>query len=460
MVAGEVVLPGSPEYDRMRKPFIARFDELRPEVIVQCRTTEDVVETISLARRQGSEMAIRSGGHDFAGRSSTRGVLIDVTPMSSVSVSGGVATVGAGTRLGDLYERLAARDLTIPAGSCPSVGIAGLTLGGGLGILGRRYGLTSDHLLGAQIVLADGRVVECDEHHDQDLFWALRGAGAGNFGVVTSFVFRPLSAPTATNFRLTWPSSTATGVIEAWQAWGASLPDELAASLVMAADAEADRLPSVEVIGAMLGSQSDVTELLGDLVDRVGRDPTSSFRRHMAWRETARFWAELDGGGGDQPAEATQQVPRQGYRFTKSEFFQRPLPSAAIAALVENFAKGRVPGEDRELDFSLWGGAYNRVPPDATAFAHRGQLFSLKHAIVVDPGASVLEKHAARRWINESWGSVHRWGSGRVFPNFRDPELEDWARAYYGANLERLVRVKGRYDPGEFFRFPQSLPVR
>jgi FAD/FMN-containing dehydrogenase len=456
-IAGDVLVPGSPGYERMRKPFIARFDEVRPEAVVLCANPDDVAETMALARRHHLETATRSGGHCFAGRSSTRGVLIDVTPMNSVSVSDGVATVGAGTRLGDMYERLVEQGLTVPAGSCPSVGIAGLTLGGGLGILGRKYGLTSDHLLGAQIVLADGRVVECDDHHDEELFWALRGAGAGNFGVVTSFGFRPHPAPATTNFRLDWPFSSAVSVTEAWQAWATTIPDELAASLVMESDARAEQPPSVEVLGAMAGPDSDVAELLDDLVARVGAEPASSFLARMPWRETTRFWAELDQAAGDPANDLAADISRQGFRYTKSEFFERPLPSEAIAALVENFEQERASGQDRGLDFSLWGGAYNSIRADATAFAHRDKFFSLKHAIIIDPAASAAEKKAAHRWVLGSWRSVHRYGSGRVFPNFPDPELEDWARAYYGANYERLLGVKARYDPDGFFRFRQSL---
>ena len=163
--------------------------------IVSCASPEDVGEAISVARRHGLELATRAGGHSFAAHSSTRGVLVDVTPMRSVTVAGGVATVGAGARLGEVYQALQEHDLTIPGGTCPPVGVAGLTLGGGLGILGRMYGVTSDHLVGAEVVLADGRLLHCDDHHHQDLFWALRGAGAGNLGVVASLVFRAVPAP-------------------------------------------------------------------------------------------------------------------------------------------------------------------------------------------------------------------------------------------------------------------------
>jgi FAD/FMN-containing dehydrogenase len=226
-IAGNVVLPRSPHYESIRRPFAARFDDVHPQAVVLCENASDVAETLSLAVRLGMHTATRSGGHCFAGRSSSDGVVIDVTPMNAVSVAGEVATIGAGARLGDVYRSLSEHERTIPAGSCPSVGIAGVTLGGGLGILGRKYGVTSDRLIGAQVVLADGRIVDCDADHDGELFWALRGAGAGNFGVVTSLVFRTIPASSATNFHLTWAYSHAPAVIEAWQRWGPAAPDKL-----------------------------------------------------------------------------------------------------------------------------------------------------------------------------------------------------------------------------------------
>lgn len=460
-IEGVVALPSGPSYERLFAPFNARFAAVRPQAVVRCATPGDVAAAIAFARRHGLETATRSGGHCFAGRSLSRGMVLDVSPMDSVSVSGGVARVGAGTRLGDLYGSLRPHDLTVPGGTCPSVGIAGLTLGGGLGLLGRRYGLTSDHLLAAEVVLADGRIVECDQRHDSELLWALRGGGAGQFGVVTSLVFRLRPAPAMTNFRLVWPHHRAAAVIAAWQGWAPPAPDELAASLVVAAPTEADRPPVVVVFGVMAGGPADTTELLDAVVDRVGAAPASTFGKHLSWWETLERWARLDHTASDPAGLAPPgQAAPPGYRVIKSEFFAQPLPGEAIAALVSNLAEGRVPGQARELDFTPWGGAYSRVPADATAFVHRDPRFSLKHAVVVDPAASPAAKQAAHRWANQSWASVHPWGSGRVFPNFADPDLEDWADAYHGSNLDRLLGVKARYDPDNVFRFQQSLPVR
>ena len=323
--------------------------------------------------------------------------------------------------------------------------------------IGRKYGLTSDHLLAVQIVLADARIVDCDDHHDGDLFWALRGAGPGNFGVVTALTFRTIRAPAATNFHLTWPFSEAGGVIEAWESWAPAAAEELAASLVIGTSAQVDEPPSVEVFGVMLGTESDTAELVDQLVGRTPSDPASAFRQHMSFRETTRYWgdrAARDRVEGDPPGWELR-----GYRFIKSEFFKRPLSADVIEALLENFRKDRVAGQSRELDFSPWGGGYPRVSADATAFVHRDDLFCLKHATEVDADASGAEKEAAHDWVTRSWATVHPWGTGRVFPNVPDPDLEDWANAYYGSNLDRLVSVKAKYDPGNLFRFHESLPM-
>jgi FAD/FMN-containing dehydrogenase len=454
-IAGEVALGGSPAFERLPKTFNARFHHIRPVAVVSCATAPDVSETISFVRRHGLELAMRSGGHCFAGRSTSPGVVIDVGPIRSTSVSGDVVTVGAGARLGDVAGALQEHGLAIPAGTCPSVGIAGLTLGGELGILGRKYGVTSDRLVGAQVALADGRVLDCDERHHEELFWALRGAGAGNFGVVTSLTFRAVPAPDATNFHLRWPFARAAAVIEAWQGWAPHGPDELAASVKVTAAHGADPPASVDVFGAFLGPESGAAELVDDLVGRAGSDPSSSSLERMSFAETRRFWAELGAAEADDVAR-----PGEVSMWARSEFFRRPLPSEAIVALLARFAGDGAPGASRELDFMPWGGAYNRVAPDATAFVHRSELFQLKHAATVGPAAPAGERDAAREWVTGSWAAVHPWGSGRVFQNFADPDLEGWADAHYGPNLPRLVRVKARYDPTGLFRFDQSIPVR
>src|SRR5918999_326676 len=435
---GEVVRPGSPRYDEVRRPQIPRFDDVRPQAVVLCRTPADVVEAIAFARRSGIEVAVRSGGHDFAGRSSGPGMVLDLAPMNSLEVSDGLAIVGPGFRLGDLYVALAEHGVTIPAGCGATVGIGGQALGGGLGLLGRSRGLTSDQLVAAEVVLADGRVVECDEQRHEDLFWALRGAGAHGLGVVTRLTLRTVPEPAATSVHLKWPHECAAGLITAWQEWSPTGPDALAASLLVTVGGEAGADPVVHLFGSMIGSEAEAAALLDEFVSVAGADPASSERAHMRYGTLKSYLAER--GPGDQEDE-------DGRPYMKSEFFRAPLPAGALEALVELFVRGRRPGEARKLDFMPWGGAYNRVPAAATAFPHREELFLLEHSVVVPAGFDAAATEAARAWLSDSWHLVHPSGSGGVYANFPDTDLPDEQRAYWGGNLERVRRVKEKYDP-------------
>jgi FAD/FMN-containing dehydrogenase len=450
LAVSDVFLPGTGAYEEARRPPIGRFHDVAPQAIARCATSGDVAEAISFARRRGLDLAVRAGGHCFAGRSSTEGLLLDVGPMDAVAVADGVVTTGAGALLGDVYDALEAHGATIAAGCGPTVGIAGLVLGGGLGILGRQHGLAGDQLLAAEVVLADGRVIECDERRDADLFWALRGAGGCQFGVVTSLTLRAVPAPTVTTLHLRWPVVLGVAVVDAWQAWALDAPDELAASLLVTAGADPFVAPVVHVFGAMTGTRADAMAQLDELVARCGADPSSVDLRELPARQAKRRLAEHG------PAE---EASPDAHGFIKSEFFRRPLPTDAIAALLGHLAAGRAAGEQRVLDFSPWGGAYNRVREDATAFAHRGERFLLKHDVVIDAAASPPQRRAAREWLARSWWLVHRWGAGRVYPNFPDSDLADWARAYHAGNFRRLTRVKAAYDPDNVFRAHQSIPA-
>lgn len=458
-IDGRVVLPDSADYGEARKPAMVRFQNVLPEAVVSCTSAGDVSATITFARRHRLQTAIRSGGHSVAGHSSTDGVIIDVAPMDAVTVEDGVATVGAGVRLGGLYDALQPYGLTIPAGSSHSVGIAGLTLGGGLGILGRKHGLTCDHLLRAQVVLADGQIVECDEHEHEDLLWALRGAGCGNFGVVTSLVFRTVPVPPTTIFHLVWPLTRASELIQAWQGWAPASPDELDATLRLSANGDGEVAPLVDLFGAVLGSEADAAELLAELIARAGAEPASASCRMVSYRDAKRY---LDGVGpaDDWTAEAPPPPrPPTGHLFTKSEFFRQLLPDQTRAALVANLTHRLAGGQSREVTFTPWGGAYNRVRPDATAFVHREELFVIQHLLIQDSDVDTTAGGPVEDWLMQSWALVHPWGSGGVYPNFPDPDLHDWAHAYYGENHERLLRVKAKYDPDGFFQFHQSLAL-
>jgi FAD/FMN-containing dehydrogenase len=425
-IAGEVLLPGSPGYDTARRPAIARFHHVRPRAVVRCAATQDVVETLAVARLLRVPVAVRGGGHCFAGRSSTTGIVLDVSPMDTVAVQDELAVVGAGTRLGGLYDALDVHGLTLPAGCGPTVGITGLTLGGGFGELGRWHGLTCDRLVRARVVRGDGRVVDCDAHREPDLFWALRGGGPGT-GVVTTLLFRPVPAPPTTVFHLTWPARAATAVVAAWPRWAPAAPDELTATLRLVAPADPDLPAEVTLVGTML--EGDPAPLLDEFVRRAGAEPARAELTSGSFREAKRYLAALGAGAAERP----------GVRYSRSEFFRHPLAPDAAGALVRGVVADRVPGQAHEVDLIPWGGAYNRVPPDATAFAHRAEAYLLQIGLVTSGDA--------RCRLDRSWSTIAPFGAGRVYPNFPDPDRALPAAAYHGDNHERLRRIRAATDP-------------
>jgi hypothetical protein len=292
------------------------------------------------------------------------------------------------------------------------------------------------------VVLADGRVAECDDQRHEDLFWALRGAGAQGLGVVTRLTLRTVPEPAATSFHFKWPYQRASALIAAWQEWSPTGPDGLAASLLVTVGGEGGADPVVHLFGSMIGSQTETAALLDEFVSVAGADLASSERAHMRYGSLKNYLAAR--GPGNQEDE-------QGRLYMKSEFFSEPVPADAVEALAAIFVRGRQPGEARKLDFMPWGGAYNRVPVDATAFPHRDELFLLEHSVVVPAGFDAAATKAARAWLSDSWQLVHPSGSGGVYANFPDTDLPDEHRAYWGGNLERVRRVKEKYDPQGVF---------
>ena len=206
----------------------SRFDGTHPRAIVYCESAADVEKTVRSAQKHAIHVVARCGGHSYAGYSTTStGVVVDVSRMHDVHLRDGLATVGAGARLIDIYAPLAAHHRTIPAGSCPTVGIAGHALGGGVGFAGRKFGLTCDNVVGLSLVTADGKLLECSEHEHADLFWACRGGGGGNFGIVTSFEFRTHEVGDVAYYRVVWPWSDDASAVRAWQQFAPHAPDAL-----------------------------------------------------------------------------------------------------------------------------------------------------------------------------------------------------------------------------------------
>ncbi|MEY9962764.1 FAD/FMN-containing dehydrogenase [Streptacidiphilus sp. MAP12-16] len=466
-LGGLLVRPGDSRYASARRLFQPQYDSLAPCAVAYVASAQDVATCLAFARRFGVPVTARSGGHSYAGWSSGSGLVLDVGKLNGVSSSGGAggtAVVGAGARLIDVYTDLAARGVTVPAGSCPTVGVTGLTLGGGVGVTGRAYGLTCDSLTGAEVVTADGRIREVSAHSDADLFWALRGGGGGNFGVVTSLSFRTHPAADCSYGFLSWPWSRAAAVIRAWQAWAPSAPDALWANLhlLVWADGRTQLGSTVNY----LGPQSE----LSNLVDRLSVAPSTTSLHSRSYLQTMQVMGGVLGWSqaashlpGSLPGQnPSGQVTRESYG-ARSDVFTRPLSATGAAALVsavERYSRTGPQGGSAAVAFDALGGAINRVGAADTAFVHRNGLFMAQYTANYPVG--VVGGTGADRswaWLDGVWNAMRPYASGEAYQNYIDPKLTGWEQAYYGANAARLRAVKRSYDPGGLFRFPQSVPL-
>ncbi|WP_023590261.1 FAD-binding oxidoreductase [Streptomyces thermolilacinus] len=463
---GRLVRPGERDYDAARTLFNPRFDGLRPSGVAYCARPEDVRTCLEFARRHGVPVSVRSGGHSYAGWSSGPGLVVDVQPMASVSMSpGGTAQIGAGAKLVDVYDRLTARRRTVPAGSCPTVGVAGLALGGGIGVVSRAYGLTSDSLTGARIVTADGRIRDVDARRDPDLFWALRGGGNAQFGVVTELRMRTHPAPACTTFFLSWPWARAAAVVREWQRWAPTAPDGIWANLHLSAPV-GGRPGVVRVGGLALTDRADLENRIDRLADRIGAAPRSASVRTRAFMDAMKV---MGGVSGWTVPEAHQKgtlpgrnprgrVARESYA-ARSDFYTRPVPADGVRALIARVERlARLTGGGAgSVALDAMGGAVNRVRSGDTAFVHRNALF-LAQYIVSWPDrvpSGTVARH--RAWLDGTYDAMRPWASGQAYQNYTDPALRDWRRAYYGANVTRLAKVKAAYDPERLFRHPHSF---
>jgi FAD/FMN-containing dehydrogenase len=447
-IEGTVVGRSSPSYDQARELYNTRFDGIRPLAVVYCQSVSDVQKTIAWSRKYGIRIAARSGGHSYAGYSgSSGGVVVDVSRLNRVAAgTGRVATVGAGARLIDVYSGLWAKRVTIPAGSCGTVGVGGLALGGGVGFLSRKLGTTSDNVLRVTLVTADGKARVCSASENADLYWACRGGGGGNFGIVTSFTFRTTPISKVTTFSVRWPWPQAHAVIAAWQRWAPHAPDALFSVCNISAG---DGSPGIAVSGQFVGGRTPLTLLLAPLVSTG--TPVSVSVKERDYMTAVLYWA---GCGSVQEChlEPFGSLDRATFA-AKSDYARRPLSSAAIGAIVSGI--GGAPGRGTLL-LDSYGGVINRVPKGATAFAHRDMLFSFQY-LASWSGAAQAPQNLA--WLRSFYKAMRPYVSGQAYVNYIDPDLAGRPGAYYGSNLPRLVAVKRRYDPKNLFRFKQSIPL-
>ncbi|WP_326551869.1 FAD-binding oxidoreductase [Micromonospora sp. NBC_01813] len=464
---------GGSSYEALSIPFNHRYANVRPAAILAAGTPDDVAAAVSWARDVGMPLVPRSSlGHNYAGYSTTPGLLLVMSRLRGITVApnpsppppqrygpvevfsdAGMLTVAAGVVNADLRPLLQQQGIFVPAGRCPTVGVAGLVLGGGIGFSDKMFGLTCDRLVSTDVVLADGSRTRCDETSDPDLFWACRGGAGNNFGVNTAFTFRYVRLRgEVTYFQLRWGADTMVAALAAMQQVAAAQVADRRFDCRIGAGttlAEGGR-PQVyaDALGQFYGYADELVSILGPAL-AVG---TPAERR--ANRDSIRQVT---------PAEAaallSATTPVQQFAV-KSAVLRAPLDAGRLLALVAGLR--RWPGsrnpDGAGIALFAMGGRINDVLPDATAFVHRDALFIMAAEASWaddDPPATGV---ASVSWLTELYDELLA-GQPPVgaYQNFPDPNLADWRRAYYGGNYQRLVEVKRKYDPTDFFTYPQGV---
>ena len=432
-LSGSLVRPADSDYEQARQVFNALIDK-KPALIARCQGVGDIVDSVNFARENGFEVAVRGGGHNVAGKSTTEGgVMIDLSRMKGVHVDPAARTARAqgGVTWGELNRETQLHGLAVTGGIVSTTGIAGLTLGGGIGYAMGKYGLSADNLLSAEIVTADGRILTASEEENDDLFWALRGGG-GNFGVVASFEYRlhPLG-PLVTAGLVAHPFPAAGDVLRFYRDFTATAPDDLTVfgGMFHTPDGSGQKIAGLIMchIGSPEQAAKDIEPLLAfgtPVMTEVGPMPYTTANTML-----------------DEGSQAGA------FNYWKSSFLDE-VSDDAIDTIVDRFAS--CPSPLSILILEHMHGQATRVPETATAFAHRSPGYNLLAASVwLDPGAT--EQNVA--WTRETYAAMQRFlAKGRYVNYLSDDDAgDDPVRSAYGANYDRLVQVKTKYDPTNLF---------
>jgi FAD/FMN-containing dehydrogenase len=434
-LSGSLVLPGDADYRSARRVWNGMIDK-RPAVIAYCETPSDVVESIAFARETGLAMAVRAGGHNIAGKSICEdGLVIDLSRMRRVTIDpeSGTARAQGGAQLADLDAASQAHGLATTTGVNSDTGLVGLTLGGGIGRLGRKHGLSCDNMLSAEVVTADGRILKASEDENADLFWALRGAG-GNFGVVTEVAYRlhPLG-PTVLAGSLIYRWRDARAALRLYADFAAAAPDDISADAALMTLPDGDRAVSISAFH--VGPLEEAERAL---------EPLRSAIPPLEDRIRAIPYVELQRSG-----DAT--FPRGDRFFWKAQFLQT-IPDAAIDTLIDIYPSA--PSPRSHFVFQQVGGAIARATPEQSAYANRDAAFdAFPVSIWTDPA----EDDANVAWAAAAYEAMRPFGTSGVYVNNLGDEGEDRVRAAYGANYRRLAALKRKFDPSNLFRANQNV---
>jgi len=440
---GELIEPGDPSYDEARKVYNRMIDR-RPRLIARCADVADVIAAVKFGREQKLLVAIRGGGHNACGLGvCDDGLVIDLSAMNYVRVDPKKKTVqvGGGALWRDVDHATHAFGLAVPSGIISTTGVAGLTLGGGIGYLARRYGLTIDSLLAVEMVLADGRFVTASAKENSDLFWAVRGGG-GNFGVVTSFLFQGQPVHTVYGGPMFWPLEDAAELMRWYRDFIVKAPEDVYGFFAFHTIPPAPPFPEHFYLKKMCG------------IVWCYKGPVKKAEKIFKPIRKSRTPA-IDLVG-PIPHPALQSLfdglyPPGMQWYWKADFV-RTLPDEAIAQHLKHAAT--LPTLQATMHLYPINGAAGRVKKSATAWWHRDATWT-EVIVGVDPDPAKKEEISA--WAKEYWSALHPYSSGGAYVNFMMEEGEDRIRATYGKNYKRLAKIKKRYDPANLFRVNQNI---
>lgn len=447
---GRLLMPGDQGFPLAAAPNNARWGNVAPKAIALCTTDSDVQRCIRWATDHKEQFAIRSGGHSYAGFSTTPGLLLSVRYMDGVTMDlkNGTATVRGGANNQDVANALRGAPFAIPSGRCPTVGASGLVLGGGWGFAASHAGLTCDSLLSTDVVMANAAMLSVSNKQADDLFWAVRGAGGGNFGVHTSFTFKLHEVGDITTFNIVWPPGKQVELLEALQKLQLDNPRAIATrskarpQIKGALPARSDLL--VESLGVYWGKADALRELIAPLV-------TMLRPRVMDIREQS-YWDARDYLVTDDPT---------GLYDMNSSYVGTTLGGEAIDTMLSWMSRwpgGSLLQENMGILFAM-GGAVKDIPVDGTAYAHRNSNFVFEQETMWSPLDRPEVVQRQREWLAQYFVAMQRFLQPRSYVNFPNRDMKDWANRYYGENLSRLSRIKQKYDPTNVFRFAQSVPL-
>jgi FAD/FMN-containing dehydrogenase len=433
-VRGPLLAPGAADYEAARRVFNAMIDH-RPALIARCADASDVAACVRFARGQGLHVSVKGGGHNVSGKSvCDDGLVIDLSPMKGVRVDTQRRVVRAepGLTLGELDRACQAFGLATPTGNVSPTGIAGLTLGGGIGWLNARYGLACDNVLAVDIVTADGALRRASASEHPDLYWAVRGGGA-NVGVVTAFEYRLHPVGPVLGGGLAWPLARARRVLAFYDEFARACPDELCVNAGFAT-AE-DGTPVLGISVAWLGDLDAGERLL---------KPLRALEHPIADAIAAMSYVDLQRGGDGM-------FPTGRRHYWKGGFLRR-LDPAAIEVLV-HYAATR-PSPQTPIALQQMHGAAARVGPAETAFAHRHDQWD---CVILSQWDSAADDARNIRWTREFHAAMAPHLARAVYVNDLGADEPERVRAAYGENYERLAAIKARYDPENFFRANQNV---